>query len=1307
MRIPNLSVSDNVTRTIRDLELKRFELDQQISTGQKLKLPEDDGLRVGRLIRLEGDKSNLSQYKRNSSQAKEFLSAGHLNLDHLRQLNQRALEIARVAGTELNKSAAETYGHEINELVEEALNRINSSHRGTPLFAGDELSPTFGNSEVLLGEYTTTTISLNDSLVGTSSADGNRILTEGEKVVFKLNGREYVVEATKDGLTTSKILEIVRDLINDDVRTLDQSPRLPEDPSNPDPDFPWYRGYVRGGEDDNSYRNSKANLTAEISTNGDLVVSGAVGQTYHASVAYFSQWNPNTYFPEQVDAKIAALTQFKYPDTQFDDLTEAEQETIRQEVFGKGTIYFDVEAEKNTLTEASFPGVPFDDLSDVQKASIMDDVFQNAVESSSTKFEILLDSKASLRFLDEYNPPYYDSDLSNPDRHPLHPTTVFYDASDPTTRNPLDQSTIPDQNGNPVYDSSGNLLYDASGNTVTTSTLRYPSWKNLQADNQDAVWRDAFNEFYNHGDLVYNLSDQQVESLTGLQNSGGNYIFQNYQDTSNIDLPMTGYLKPMELSDDGVWRRSTAEANDDIKITDTANFYALADKDILEFDSLKVNDYIVDQNLQDPAIPTIPVGAAPRMTWTRDVSVDSQKITGNATLDIAHANPWQRLANYGIGELVKYNGSLWESQIDSNFNRIPGNEGGYWKELPSDYSIEREDWSLENIANEERIFFMSPDGKLFETKFEAQQHTVELLLNSRSHDAFDYIDEDLNPTLVEEITYSVAQFEVNGSESDAMTVFDPASQKYRLVSASESGEIIDGPFVKGQVLDSTSSQGTFEVGSVILHKGRYFVVNDAVTANDPATDPSEWEALNATNLEGGGVVLLPNGLPEQGLEKTLLQGDGNTVSGFAGDIIFQRRNPEVNQDQPEDTYFIALNNYSDVADLDNDTSFIEIKAFNTRQGGTWSAGDIYNSGQIVFYKGSYYQALNDGIDGNGIKNPMTPIDELGNEEKDKTFSVYPDDEFYIDGNGESVKNNFWTKLSAEGDLNHVLSFEVDNGKKPAVRIPNPGTSGRQANAEAVVDSNGQVVGLRVLDGGSYFLGAIEGSAFPPTDYESAKIDLDNGGVIDATIMWEEDTTTGSYFISGFSDLTITQGYDNSGSETSSEVGDTFSFATGSRAFLDHRDENGDLLNVTYLGGDQSSKARVGSDTDLNFLLDASNDGTKSLGEVVKSLIDLRDGLMNSNSMNFADEVHTAELELISSEDEIVNKMGELSASLVRIDTVNSHDEEYSLSIDKQISNDLEVDLSEAIMRLSRVSMAYQAAMQVGSQMLNNSLLNYL
>ena len=69
-----------------------------------------------------------------------------------------------------------------------------------------------------------TSISLNASLVGSESVDGNRILAEGEQVVFKINGREYIVEATKDGLTTSKINEVVRDLINNDTGSLDQSP---------------------------------------------------------------------------------------------------------------------------------------------------------------------------------------------------------------------------------------------------------------------------------------------------------------------------------------------------------------------------------------------------------------------------------------------------------------------------------------------------------------------------------------------------------------------------------------------------------------------------------------------------------------------------------------------------------------------------------------------------------------------------------------------------------------------------------------------------------------------------------------------------------------------------------------------------------------------------------------------------------------------------------------------------------------------------------------------------------------------------
>jgi len=63
--------------------------------------------------------------------------------------------------------------------------------------------------------------------------------------------------------------------------------------------------------------------------------------------------------------------------------------------------------------------------------------------------------------------------------------------------------------------------------------------------------------------------------------------------------------------------------------------------------------------------------------------------------------------------------------------------------------------------------------------------------------------------------------------------------------------------------------------------------------------------------------------------------------------------------------------------------------------------------------------------------------------------------------------------------------------------------------------------------------------------------------------------------------------------------------------------------------------------------------------------------------------------------------------MVRMDTVRAHDEEYHLALDQRLANDLDVDMSDAIMRLTQISTAYQAAMQVGANLLNTSLLNYL
>ena len=52
---------------------------------------------------------------------------------------------------------------------------------------------------------------------------------------------------------------------------------------------------------------------------------------------------------------------------------------------------------------------------------------------------------------------------------------------------------------------------------------------------------------------------------------------------------------------------------------------------------------------------------------------------------------------------------------------------------------------------------------------------------------------------------------------------------------------------------------------------------------------------------------------------------------------------------------------------------MEVSASSAMQGSTWASNETYDSGQIVYYKGSYYQSRSDGL-----KNNTTVYNELGN-----------------------------------------------------------------------------------------------------------------------------------------------------------------------------------------------------------------------------------------------------------------------------------------------------------------------------------------
>ena len=69
------------------------------------------------------------------------------------------------------------------------------------------------------------------------------------------------------------------------------------------------------------------------------------------------------------------------------------------------------------------------------------------------------------------------------------------------------------------------------------------------------------------------------------------------------------------------------------------------------------------------------------------------------------------------------------------------------------------------------------------------------------------------------------------------------------------------------------------------------------------------------------------------------------------------------------------------------------------------------------------------------------------------------------------------------------------------------------------------------------------------------------------------------------------------------LGDSYSFATGNKTFLDHRDQ-GRLIGVTYTGSNEDAEFYVGKDSKISSFLNAENGGTSELADVIDSLVEL-------------------------------------------------------------------------------------------------------
>ncbi len=136
MRISTNSTSESIVRQIQQLGSQQAKLQTQVATGQRIFQPEDDATGMGRVLGLESERRQLSQFGRNVDRALELSRASFSGLQQIKKVSDRAAEIGTLGAGAISPAAAGAYASELDQLIEQTLQLTNTRFRNDYLFAG-------------------------------------------------------------------------------------------------------------------------------------------------------------------------------------------------------------------------------------------------------------------------------------------------------------------------------------------------------------------------------------------------------------------------------------------------------------------------------------------------------------------------------------------------------------------------------------------------------------------------------------------------------------------------------------------------------------------------------------------------------------------------------------------------------------------------------------------------------------------------------------------------------------------------------------------------------------------------------------------------------------------------------------------------------------------------------------------------------------------------------------------------------------------------------------------------------------------
>ncbi|MDB6094008.1 MAG: flagellar hook-associated protein FlgL [Verrucomicrobia bacterium] len=176
MRVASNTVSDNIIRQIQNLTTQQARLQTQVSTGQRISLPEDDPAAAGRVLNLTSERRQQVQYGQNGDRALALSQASFAGLKSLKSIADRAGELATLGTGTLGADAMSAYATETNQLIEQAVQAANTTFNGDYIYAGTKVdAPPFTLARNASGQITGVTYAGNSSQAGIALSDTSTV----------------------------------------------------------------------------------------------------------------------------------------------------------------------------------------------------------------------------------------------------------------------------------------------------------------------------------------------------------------------------------------------------------------------------------------------------------------------------------------------------------------------------------------------------------------------------------------------------------------------------------------------------------------------------------------------------------------------------------------------------------------------------------------------------------------------------------------------------------------------------------------------------------------------------------------------------------------------------------------------------------------------------------------------------------------------------------------------------------------------------------------------------------------------------